>query len=114
MGFRCPNCGHVFSDFARPPIHCACGLVSSEPHQRESLWAQWREAVAQWRAAGKPVRSQAEIDACLEICRQCDRVGQRLGLMYCQVCCCNLKTPMIDQLSKVKMKTETCPEGKWS
>lgn len=89
------------------------GVVVNGDDHRKSLWAQWREAVTRWKAAGKPMRDKQTVETYLSICRQCEEIGSRLGIPYCQVCGCNLKTPAIGSLSKIRMATEVCPKEKW-
>ncbi len=126
--WKCTLCGRVMrrrND--RPPVATCSGPVPVEfdtdmeelgvkvehDEHRKSLWAQWREAVRKWKDAGKPVRHPEAVEACLSICKACEHYDVRLTVPYCQACGCNLKTPGLGSLSKAKMKTEKCPEGKW-
>ena len=88
------------------------GVEAGERDLR-SLWMQWRVSIGRWKKAGKPIRSDAEIETILATCKACDEYDTRLGLPYCKVCGCNLKTPKIGSLSKIRMATEKCPKGKW-
>jgi len=91
----------------------AAGVVPGR-HATTELWSSWRIAVARWRDAGKPVRSDAEMDACLSVCRTCEHYDTRAGLLgYCRVCGCNVSRIAIGPLNKIRMATETCPKAKW-
>lgn len=143
--YQCSVRGIVFSVHAKPPIQCVCdatfapqieisvesaeefdadlselGVIVESDHQRKSLWSQWREAVGRWKNAGKPKRTEEEIQNILAMyCnppgKPCAEFGYRLMVIpMCKACGCNLQTPGIGELSKLKMRTEKCPKGYWS
>jgi len=70
----------------------------------------YAQALAQWTAAGFPVRKQAEVDRIeAEICRPCEKyVDGR-----CKECGCRVNTSKLAVANKIKMKTQVCPLGKW-
>ncbi len=74
--------------------------------------ARWVSASARWVAAGRPKRSQAEIDRIyLEVCLPCPRFVPDLG--GCGVCGCRLSQRRKALVNKIAMATESCPEGRW-
>jgi len=78
--------------------------------------AAYREAMARWRAAGKPRRWKAGIEAIFSICAACpefDRIAPWRG--RCKVCRCYLGRHKHKwwQANKIALATEHCPLGKW-
>jgi hypothetical protein len=70
------------------------------------------KAVKKWMAAGAPVRTQPEIDAAFSICHACEffqPLKHESGT--CQKCGCFVNRNGL--LNKIRMATESCPEGKW-
>lgn len=130
--YQCSVLGIVYSPKAKPPISCVCGteippeviaefdadllelgVVPETAGHRKSLWSKWREAIARWKTAGKPVRGQAEIQRCLTICKSCDQYDIRLGMNYCKACGCHVNGLLIGELNKIRMATESCPLKRW-
>jgi len=72
--------------------------------------AHWGKAVARWSRAGFPVRS-GPIVAWIEghCCRRCSyyRDGR------CARCGCRVNVSRVPLTNKIKMATETCPNGRW-
>lgn len=65
-------------------------------------------AMARWIAAGRPMRTQEEIDERLAICQSCPQFVDNV----CQKCGCQC----IEENSifnKLALATESCPEGYW-
>jgi hypothetical protein len=91
------------------------GVICTDAQGLRSLWQQWRTAIKKWKAAGKPVRTDEEMQACLAICLEpCEFYGIRLGTFgYCKVCLCNVNKLKFGELNKIRMKTEACPKKKW-
>lgn len=63
------------------------------------------EAVAEWIAAGSPLRTTEELGECFDICRDCEEY-QPHPIARCGKCGCFLS-------AKARMATEACPLGKW-
>ena len=79
------------------------------------LWATWQKAIMRWKEAGKPVRTEAEMEERLAICRDCNHYAKRFGTLgYCSVCGCGVSKVRIGPLNKIRMATEKCPKKKWS
>ncbi len=73
------------------------------------------EATAQWIAAGRPVRDEAEVLRIYDdICGRCDRreATDDPGVSWCQQCGCRLGRGG-QVLNKILLATEHCPLGKW-
>jgi len=67
-------------------------------------------AVRRWIAAGRPTRTDAETKRIYEtICRPCDHFDAG----GCRRCGCKLDPHAPALINKIRMKTETCPEGEW-
>lgn len=73
--------------------------------------ARYSKAVARWIAAGRPTRSQDEIDALLAICQGCEHFNADASA--CRRCGCNLNNQRSGLTNKLAMATEHCPLGKW-
>ena len=67
------------------------------------------QAMSRWVSAGRPMRTQAEIDERLAICQSCDQLrGDQ-----CSKCGCTcVQTNQV--INKLALSTEKCPLGKWN
>jgi hypothetical protein len=72
---------------------------------------RYAAALKKWVAAGRPTRTDEEIEAIEAICKQCEKYEPIEG--RCSVCGCKILTPGITIMSKAKLATEKCPKGKW-
>ena len=71
--------------------------------------AHYAQALTRWAAAGFPTRTDAEVEACLAVCRECEHfTGTR-----CRACGCCVNRSKMAVFNKAKMKTEECFMGKW-
>jgi hypothetical protein len=75
----------------------------------------WWAAVREWRRAGKPTRTNAQVEAILRICAgdattpKCEHyVNGR-----CRKCRCRVNTGKIPLFNKLRMATEGCPDGRF-
>jgi hypothetical protein len=71
----------------------------------------WKDAVLRWRKAGKPKRTDAEVEEILVLCKGCswyDAKKQR-----CLGCGCKVTESGVAVFNKARMKTETCPRSFW-
>lgn len=71
-------------------------------------------AVAAWKAAGSPLRTQDEIDAALALCSKCPYFrGSKKP--FCTICGCQLNKLRNGLANKIAMATEHCPMSppKW-
>ncbi len=109
------------------------GLVDSAGKIIEEA-THYTQALAEWAAAGFPMRTPEQVKACYEICSQCDqakpaeeagwakRIVAFLGLIgkhvYCGICGCGVgeKRGLLAP-NKAVMATQHCPHksgNKWA
>ncbi len=70
--------------------------------------AKWAKAVGFWIMAGRPVRSDEDVDRILTICKACDRFENG----SCNECGCHVSEgPAV--FNKARMATEFCQLEKW-
>ncbi len=68
----------------------------------------YAEAVARWIVAGRPTRSDEEVARIFEQrCQPCAPNGR------CPFCGCRVARDGYTLLNKIKMATESCPQGRW-
>lgn len=104
-------------------VEC-CGLASprssaekavSKPNgtvQSKSLKAKvsrYAIAVKRWIASGRPKRSDDEVASIVGICESCDKFDKS----RCALCGCHVNKSRYGMRNKARMKTESCPLGKW-
>jgi len=79
------------------------------------LPSDYAEAVLTWICAGRPRRSDSEVNAILErFCKPCEHFDRRFGLFgYCKSCGCNVNGSSVGLLNALRMATKGCPEGKF-
>lgn len=71
--------------------------------------SSWAKAILAWERAGKPVRSDEQVAAILEVCKGCKHfTGSK-----CKVCGCRLNVGQHAIINKARMATERCPRRKW-
>jgi hypothetical protein len=122
----CPSCGLLYYGSKAPRRNCPNTPAAIERRkQREAATAeaaeklgvtveharQYAKALLRWREAGYPTRTADEVAAiyaehCGAPCP--DLVGSR-----CKKCGCRVASKGIAVLNKIKLATESCPEGKW-
>ena len=73
------------------------------PPMRQQI-ASAAKAVVNWVTSGAPIRTKAEQESLLTICRGCEHFAA--DLQRCRQCGCAM--PL-----KVRLDTEHCPLGKW-
>jgi hypothetical protein len=70
----------------------------------------WAEAVAEWVAVGRPVRSEEEIANIYRIfCSTCPLFHRDT----CRECDCNVRKEGWAIFNKIKMATQHCNKGYW-
>lgn len=72
---------------------------------------RYTKAVSKWIAAGRPTRSQDEIDALLAICQTCRQYNAQHAA--CAKCGCSVNNQASGLANKLAMVTEHCPLEKW-
>jgi len=68
-------------------------------------------AWTRWIKAGRPVRSQEEIQKIYEICQQCKALDTETN--SCKYCGCRIASHGNPLRSRIAMATERCPVEKW-
>lgn len=71
---------------------------------------KWIAAIAKWKHAGSPNRTDEEVDSLVKICKGCEYYSPKGA---CRVCGCTISNGEWAVLNKARMATETCPKGKW-
>lgn len=72
----------------------------------------YKEALKKWVKAGKPTRTQEQVDQIVEDhCKKCDWYDKEAE--RCKGCGCRVSNSSIAIVNKVKMATEHCPKGLW-
>ena len=93
-----------------------------DPVIQRRFWHSVRayaEACYEWYKAGKPSRSADEMAERFAICAQCPNfipIDENRKRGRCAVCGCYLgiNPHRFLEGNKIAMKTQKCPEGKWS
>ncbi len=120
--YQCKRCGHERVSKHEPQyIHRVC--EASTPREQLASYAQ---AVAQWVAAGRPVRTDERVREIFNtICKPCEWYNEEAK--SCRVCGCQIRDaednilgaianliPAIKGFTnKLIMATQSCPKGKW-
>jgi len=75
------------------------------------VWA-YKEALIRWAKAGRPTRSQEEVEHLLNThCKTCDWFDPEQS--RCKGCGCKVSESAIAVINKLKMATESCPKEKF-
>lgn len=90
------------------------GLEIDETVDYPSLLVQisnYKDALIRWKKAGKPTRSDEEVQNIHKQCSKCDWYDS--GKKRCKGCGCKVTTSGFAVFNKIKMATEHCPKGLW-
>ena len=69
-------------------------------------------ALRHWIAAGRPVRTDEEVEQIFEtLCEPCAYMSRQK--QYCKICGCQVRSQGSGFTNKIRMKTEHCPKSKW-
>lgn len=71
--------------------------------------ASYGKSVAKWELAGRPTRSQEEIERALAICKSCPLYRGNDGRPRCGLCGCSINSLRNGLKNKIAMATEHCP-----
>lgn len=111
--YRCrrPACGHTrWSTYAPAALRRRCQAPAEQANRLLTRTARYVAAVARWRLAGCPTRSDQRVAEIYEqICRRCEHFSQD----RCQLCGCPVHSGSLALRNKLRMATERCPAGKW-
>lgn len=110
---ECKHCGKKARE-ARLRRQCTALHSPAIRDEKELSWASkasnYAAALVKWIKAGRPARTQAEIDQLLaDHCTPCDRF--RNGT--CSSCGCRINRDTLPFKNKLAMATESCPIGKF-
>ena len=105
--FVCSVCG----DRQDRPAQRDCPGRPPPPSKGGKL-GRYASAVSRWVAAGRPVRSEEEIQRIYDTCcRPCEHFDPQKGT--CKICGCRVRRNGAALLNKIKMATEHCPIRQW-
>jgi len=71
----------------------------------------YAKAIYNWVKEGREVRTDEEVTALLEICKECGMYDAKKQI--CKKCGCSVNAGGRAIANKLKMKSERCPIGKW-
>ena len=119
--WQCPQCNWVYPLKSDNPPHRNCMKAPSIRLAAKKLHVTWEDAthyahaIVKWQDAGFPMRTRAEVARCFWICKGgCgNRPCKWYANGYCKLCHCRVNQSRIALMNKIKMRTESCPEGKW-
>ncbi len=135
--WKCPQCGLTLRspDTIRMPVHCGCGLIDNatgnltdletlEIIPVESIVIRYARAVQRWIDAGRPNRTDEEIERIFrDYCEACPYLKE--SRCTHKNCGCQIRNSTKDKipflswlipsamLNKLRMGTEVCPDGRW-
>lgn len=85
--------------------------VKKYPPLYEQLLS-YKGALSEWVKAGKPTRTQQEVEKIIEkFCKKCDWYDRKAH--RCKGCGCKVSKSSIAIINKVKMGNQHCPKGLW-
>jgi hypothetical protein len=76
-----------------------------------ALAARWAKEVKNWVKAGRPKRSDEQVEDILSVCDECSWYMK--DARRCRGCGCNVNDGAFAVLNKARMATAHCPQGKW-
>lgn len=95
-----------------PPVSVAPADPPPEPPGIVKRAASYAEAVAQWIAFGRPVRSDKDVERIFhQHCKTCNWFDP--DKQVCRGCGCRVADNGYAVLNKIKMATENCPRELW-
>jgi len=122
--YTCPHCKNSLnSKYPPAKVHRQCksmpeSLVKQRPGGIISRLSRWQKAIARWKTAGQPVRSDATVLEILETkCQPCEHFKTNYALAFlglpsgsCKLCECKLNLLKNGRANKIRMATESCPD----
>lgn len=110
---QCPACGAT-RPAGRPAPNRNCPASTTRTATPPTILTRarnWRDSIKRWKAAGKPVRSEADVERIAAICQACDQYDAKWK--QCGLCGCFCRSKGRAEFNKPTMATEACPIGKW-
>ncbi len=71
----------------------------------------WAVALVRWQKAGRPQRTDEEVQYIVWICEACD--DYKADEKRCKICRCGVSTGDMAICNKARLATEHCPQNKW-
>ena len=106
---KCLHCGY---QARREGTRRNCSSNAPRPSLGTQLTG-YAAAVSRWLAAGAPKRSDEEVDDLLAICQACPTGRYDASRGACSKCGCKVNASSWAILNKLRMATESCPDGHW-
>lgn len=106
---RCKVCGR---EIISPDLTRVYATCSGEPRKFPPLLKQahnYAKALARHVASGMQTRTDEEVIQLLEICEACEKYEDG----RCLVCGCRLSASKSAFSNKLRMKSQSCPLGRW-
>jgi len=105
---KCRRCGYQAKRAAAKRIR-QCGVIEGGEPALVSKLSSYARELATWIAAGRPVRSDVEVESLLAICQPCDQFNGAA----CRKCGCKINRSRWAFANKLRMATTACPLHKW-
>jgi hypothetical protein len=95
-------------------VHYGVASVENQ-HTPAELAGRFTRETIKWMFAGRPTRTQEQIDLLHQICQRCSEFVTGNGRDKCNLCGCNINKN-ISMFNKLAMATTSCPldPPKWS
>lgn len=106
---RCIHCGYQ-ARRAGTRRNCTGMTSTATALQKVTRYAM---AAARWVAAGSPTRTDNEVAALLAICQACPTGRYDAAGVACKRCGCRINQGASGLANKLRMETESCPDGHW-
>lgn len=106
--WTCSECGRTVKADAGTIIHASCRQLPN-PLTRMTRYAH---AIYTHVTTGAQTRSDEEVQNLLTICQSCDKYNRRRE--SCLICGCKCNMNKSAFLNKLRMKSQSCPAGKWA
>lgn len=111
--FQCKKCGLKVRAHDGSKVHAICPgkpRKKSRPPSLIKQAAHYAEAVTRHVATGMQTRTDEEVINLLQICETCEHFSEN----RCTICGCRLNNSKNAFVNKLRMKSQSCPEGKWT
>ena len=105
----CIHCGYQ-ARRAGTRRNCTGSTSPTTVRQKVTRYAM---AVARWVAAGSPTRTDDEVGCLLSICQACPTGRYDAARGECLKCGCRINAGGSGLANKLRMATESCPDGHW-
>ena len=106
--WKCKNCGRTYDSPKDTKVFAQCRPKPSIVRQA----VNYTKAIVQHIATGSQTRTDEEVNSLLEICEQCEHYNK--DGKYCRICGCRCNANKSAFTNKLRMKSQSCPKGKWS